>query len=185
MGAPQAPPMADEDLAFITAQHLFFVATAPSGSDGRVNLSPKGLDTFRVLDRSTVAYLDITGSGAETIAHVRDNGRITVMFCSVEAKPNILRLYGRGEVLLPGTAAFDALRGEFGEHAGVRSIIRVAVESVSNSCGYGIPRYDYLGERPTLERWAESQGEEGLVAYRARRNSESIDGLPALRTTAS
>jgi hypothetical protein len=171
--------ISDELAAFIARQHVFFVATAPSDG-GHVNLSPKGLDTFAVLDANAVAYLDLTGSGVETIAHLRDNGRITIMFCAFDGKPNIVRLYGRGEVLAIGEPEADALRPRFGEYPGVRSVIRVAVDRVSTSCGYAVPLLRYEGERDQLSTWAERRGPDGLVEYRDEKNAVSIDGLPGL-----
>jgi hypothetical protein len=172
--------ISDELADFIAAQHMFFVATAPSGHQGRVNLSPKGLDTFAVLDANTVAYLDLTGSGVETIAHLRDNGRITIMFCAFEGKPNIVRLYGRGEVIPVGEREADALLPRFGSYPGARSVIRVRVDRVSTSCGYGVPLLEYEGERDQLLKFAERRGPDGLVDYRAEKNTASIDGLPGL-----
>jgi Pyridoxamine 5'-phosphate oxidase len=165
---------------FIAAQHVFFVATAPSGDGGHVNVSPKGLDTFAVIDPSTVAYLDLTGSGVETIAHLRDNGRITIMFCAFDGKPLIVRLYGIGEVLAVGDAAADALLPRFGSYPGVRAVIRVRLDRVSTSCGYGVPLLRYADERDQLPKWAERRGADGLVEYRAEKNAASIDGLPGL-----
>jgi hypothetical protein len=166
--------------AFLTAQRIFFVATAPSGDAGHINLSPKGLDSFRILDARTVAYLDLTGSGIETAAHLRDNGRITIMFCAFEGPPNIVRLYGRGSVLRAGSAAFAQLAAQFPDHPGARAIVRVALDRVSDSCGYSVPRYAYAGERTQLVDWAERKGAEGLEAYRRDKNARSIDGLPGL-----
>jgi hypothetical protein len=147
-----------------------------------VNLSPKGGDSFRVIDLTTVAYLDYTGSGAETIAHMRDNGRLTIMFNSFGPKPLILRLFGRGDVLLAGSSAFDTLEVDppFPDGPGVRSIIRLAVERVQSSCGYGVPIMELVGQRPTMPEWAEKQGADGIVEYQGRKNQRSIDGLPAL-----
>jgi len=170
--------ISEELAAFLEAQPVFFVATAPA--DGHVNLSPKGLDSFRVLDPHTVAYLDLTGSGVETIAHLRENGRITLMFCAFEGNPNIVRLYGTGEVLPVGERDGDALLGRFPAIAGARSVIRVALERVSTSCGYGVPLMRYGGPRSRLVEWAEARGPEGLVEYRAQKNAVSIDGLPGL-----
>ncbi len=164
----------------IEAQHVFFVATAPTGPGGHVNLSPKGLDTFAVLDQHTVAWLDLTGSGVETIAHLHDNGRITIMFCTFEGRPTILRLHGRGEVLALGTPEADALLDHFPSFPGARSVIRVAVERVSTSCGYGVPLMRFEGERSLLTEWAGKKGTDGLVAYRAEKNAASIDALPGL-----
>jgi Pyridoxamine 5'-phosphate oxidase len=176
--------ISDELADFISVQHMFFVATAPSGHDGRVNLSPKGLDTFAILDANTVAYLDLTGSGVETIAHLRENGRITIMFCAFEGKPNIVRLYGRGEVLPIGEREADALLPRFGSYPGARSVIRVRVDRVSTSCGYGVPLLEYEGERVQLLEFAERRGPDGLVEYRSAKNTASIDGLPGLDANA-
>lgn len=173
----------DDNLAgFVQRQPVFFVATAPSGPGGHVNVSPKGLvGSFVVLDPTTVAYLDLTGSGAETIAHVRDNGRITFLFCAFDGKPLIVRLHGRGEVLLPGAGDFDELRARFpADLPGVRSIIRARLDRVSTSCGYGVPLMTYAGDRHQLPAWAERKGPDGIAAYHVQRNSTSIDGLPAL-----
>ena len=172
----------DELAAFIAAQRVFFVATAPTDG-GHVNLSPKGLDTFTVLDPSTVAYLDLTGSGIETVAHLRENGRITIMFCAFDGKPNIVRLYGRGEVIPTGEREADALLPRFGEYPGARSVIRVRVDRVSTSCGYGVPLLEYAGERDELLKFAERRGPEGLVEYREDKNAVSIDGLAGLGPT--
>jgi hypothetical protein len=170
--------------AFIEAQKVFFVATAPVGPSGHVNVSPKGLsDTFAVLDPVTVAYLDLTGSGAETIAHLRQNARITLMFCAFEGPPRIVRLYGTGEVVLPGTASWDQLSALFPGRSGARAVVRVALERVSSSCGYGVPLYSFQAERDQLERWSERKGPDGLATYRRDKNSSSIDGLPALSPT--
>jgi len=169
----------DELAAFIAAQRVFFVATAPTDG-GHVNLSPKGLDTFAVLDPNTVAYLDLTGSGVETVAHVRENGRITIMFCAFDGKPNIVRLYGRGEVLPTGEPEADALLPRFGSYPGTRSVIRVAIDRVSTSCGYGVPLLSYDGERDQLLQFAQRRGPDGLVEYREAKNAVSIDGLPGL-----
>lgn len=166
---------------FIEAQHVFFVATAPSASGGHVNLSPKGLDTFRVLGPRTVAYLDYPGSGVETIAHLRENGRITLMFCAFAGPPKILRLHGHGRAVEPDHADFPALFAHFSERASlVRAIIVVEAERISDSCGYGVPLYAYQGEREQLFRWAEKKGDAGLVEYQREKNARSIDGLPGL-----
>ncbi|WP_434041140.1 MULTISPECIES: pyridoxamine 5'-phosphate oxidase family protein [Sorangium] len=171
----------DDDLTgFLAEQRLFFVASAPSGDGGHVNVSPKGHDTFRVLDPRTVAYLDLTGSGVETIAHLRDNGRITLMFCAFSGPPRILRLQGRGEPIFPGDPRFDALAGLFPPFQGVRSVIRVALERIATSCGYAVPHMAYEGERDTLSKWADRKGPEGLSRYRLEKNTTSIDGLPGL-----
>lgn len=165
---------------WLSAQPIWFVATAPSSGDGHVNVSPKAGDTFRVIDERTVAYLDLTGSGAETIAHVRENGRLTIMFCSFDEQPNIVRLYGSGEALLPGHPDLPGLLEQFEDHVGTRAVIRLRVEMVTTSCGYSIPLMDVRAPRPTLDEWAERRGRDGVAAYQAERNQHSIDGLPAL-----
>jgi hypothetical protein len=172
----------DEALgAWIQEQHLFFVATAPLAGDGFLNLSPKGLDTFAILGPRSVAYLDLVGSGAETLAHLRENGRTVLLFCSFGSRPRILRLHGRGEALEPGDPGFDALRAGFPEYAATRAVIRVAVERISDSCGYGVPRYRYEGDRTQLLDWADRKGRAGLARYQLENNRRSLDGLPALR----
>lgn len=174
----------DADLrAFLERQHMFFVATAPSGPQGHVNLSPKGLDLFRVLGPREVAYLDCVGSGAETIAHVRQNGRITLMFCAFDGHPNIVRLYGAGEVVEPQDPSFGPLAARFGPVAGARAVIRVRVQRIADSCGFGVPVFEYRGQRPQLIAWAGRKGEPALRDYQRQKNSTSIDGLPALRWT--
>lgn len=174
----------DELAEFIAAQRVFFVATAPTDG-GHVNVSPKGLDTFAVLDPNTVAYLDLTGSGVETVAHLRENGRITIMFCAFDGKPNIVRLYGHGEVLPIGEPSADGLLPRFGAYPGARSVICVQVDRVSTSCGYGVPLLSYEGERDQLTTWADRRGPDGLVEYREEKNAVSIDGLPGLSATES
>jgi hypothetical protein len=146
-----------------------------------VNLSPKGLDTFAVLDAKTVAYLDLTGSGVETVSHVKENGRITLLFCAFDGPPKIVRLHGRGEILEPGNGDFERLRGEFPAYVSERSIVRVHLTRISDSCGYGVPLYRYEGERDQLLSWAERKGEAGIRDYQAERNARGIDGLPGLR----
>ena len=164
---------------FIARQRLFFTATAPLDRAGRINLSPKGMDTFRVLDDGHVAYLDLTGSGNETAAHIHENGRLTIMFCSFDAKPLILRLYGQGDLVLPPDAEWAALVRHFEPGLpGVRQIIRLTISSVQTSCGFGVPLYEYAGERPTLRQWGEKKGEAGVKDYQRERNRTSIDGLP-------
>lgn len=171
------PPVAD----FLRQQKLFFVATAPLAADGRINLSPKGMDTFAVVDAQTVAYLDLTGSGIETVSHLRENGRIVLMFCAFDGPPKIVRLHGLGEVIEPGDEDFDRHRALFGTFPGVRSIVRVSVTRVSDSCGYSVPLFDYVEDRDQLTKWAERKGEAGVDEYQARNNARSIDGLPGLR----
>jgi hypothetical protein len=195
----QIYPELDQRLvSFITSQPIFFVATAPcldqSGQGGHVNVSPKGYrDTFAVLGPHTVAYLDLTGSGAETIAHLRQNGRITLMFCSFDPAPKILRIYGTGQVVLPGDPDWAGLAGRFGDGSGAapgaaaspdrgnqRAIIVVTADRISDSCGYAVPVMELTRERDLLTRWSERKSAEDLTAYRVQHNTESIDGLPAL-----
>ncbi|MCW5557983.1 MAG: pyridoxamine 5'-phosphate oxidase family protein [Verrucomicrobiae bacterium] len=166
--------------AWIAEQKVFFVATAPLSADGHINLSPKGGDSFRVLGPRRVAYLDLTGSGAETIAHLRENGRIVVMFCAFSGPPKILRLHGRGEVVREGHAEFAALHALFPPTPGSRSVIRIEVDRVGNSCGFAVPEYVFRRHRDTLDTWAAKQGPHGIAAYQSRKNARSLDGLPAL-----
>jgi hypothetical protein len=161
-------------------QPVFFVATAPAGGDGHVNLSPKGYDTLRVLGPARVAYLDLTGSGIETVAHVRENGRITLMACAFSATPRISRIYGRGIVHEAGSPEFEALASHFPALPGRRSIIEIDVDRVATSCGYAVPLMDLVEDRDRLQQWAEKKGEDGIVAYWASKNRESIDGIPGL-----
>ena len=172
----------DPDLAsWLDAQPLFFVATAPRADDQHVNVSPKGLaGTFAVIDEHTVAYLDLTGSGVETIAHLRENGRIVLMFCAFERRPRIIRLHGRGRVVLPTDEGFQELLARFTPHPGIRSVIVVDATRVSDSCGYGVPEMEYRQDRQVLDLGAVKKGEEGMAAYRRERNARSIDGLPGL-----
>jgi hypothetical protein len=166
---------------FIAAQHVFFVASAPLDPAGHVNLSPKGLQSFRVIDPKTVAYLDLTGSGIETLSHLRENGRIAILFCAFEGPPKILRLYGQGEAVEPGDPRFKQLLALFPKLAGVRSVIVVALDRIADSCGYGVPIYSYQGERTQLVKWARRKGSKGLARYRAEHNRISIDGIPGLK----
>lgn len=168
---------------FVLAQPVFFVGTAPTSVDGHVNLSPKGMSgTFAVLDEHRVAYLDYTASGVETIAHVRENGRIVLMFCSFGETPNIVRLHGRGRAVLPEDAEFAGLLGRFtiDPGKGLRAIIDVQVDRVSDSCGFAVPRMEYLGDRDVLRRSFERKSEDQLRRYRAESNAHSIDGIPAV-----
>ena len=183
----------DERLAgWIAAQPLFFVGTAPLAADGHVNLSPKGpIGTLRVLGPDRVAYLDLVGSGAETVAHLRENGRVVVMLCAFSGPPRIVRLHGTGVAHLTGDARFDALLAEAGfdepETAeSRRAVIEVQVTRIAESCGYGVPVMDLVGDRPHLERWAAKKvrvgGSEALERYQAEHNATSLDGLPAVPT---
>lgn len=163
--------------AFIRHQPLFFVASAPATSTGHVNLSPKGLDTLRIVDPNRVMYLDLTGSGNETAAHLVENGRLTLMFCAFDGSPKILRLYCRGRVVTRGSAEWEELLSHFPALPGARQIIVGEVMSVQTSCGFGVPLAAAFEQRTQLPRWAESKGEEGLVEYRRTRNAISLDGL--------
>lgn len=174
----QFASMLPEHEAFIRKQHLFFVGSAPLAADGHVNLSPKGHDALRILGPNRVAYLDMTGSGNETSAHLLENGRITIMFCAFEGPPNIMRLYGRGSVHLPGTPEWDALYPLFPPLEGARQIVAVDVDMVQTSCGFAVPFMAYERDRDTLRRWSEQKGEEGLNEYWAQKNKVSLDGLP-------
>ncbi len=161
---------------FINEQKMFFTATAPTV--GRINLSPKGIDTFRVLDENTVGYLDLTGSGNETSAHIQENSRMTIMFCSYTSKPLILRLYGDGEVIGKQNAKWDLIAPKFKHYKGERQIILLNIKSVQTSCGYGVPVYELKSERDTLLDWAKSKDENKIKDYWKAKNLESIDGLP-------
>jgi hypothetical protein len=164
-----------EHAAFIARQKVFFVATQAPG--GRINLSPKGLDSLRVLDGNSVAYIDLTGSGAETAAHLRVDPRLTLMLCSFSADPLILRLYGRGESIRPGEPRWAELAPRFPDHPGARQIVVLHVESLQTSCGAGLPLMGYAGERGSLTEWARKKGEDGIAEYRRAKNARSIDGL--------
>ena len=163
---------------FIEQQHIFFVATAPLSADGRVNVSPKGLDCFRVLSPHQVGYMDLISSGNETSAHTLENGRITLMFCSFEGAPNILRLYGKGKAVLPGTAAWEEYSPHFTLYPSTRQLIIADINLVQTSCGFGVPLYQYTGERDIHFEWAEKKGADGLYNYLQEKNLKSLDGLP-------
>jgi len=176
--AERFPKLMQAHRDFITQQHIFFVASAAERT--RINLSPKGLGGFRVLDDARVAYLDLTGSGAETAAHLLADGRLTIMFCAFEGAPLILRLYGRGRTAQRGGEEYAALlAGPFGgeEPAGARQFVILDIDLVQTSCGWGVPTYAYERERVALVRWAEAKGEDGLESYRAEKNTTSMDGL--------
>ncbi len=170
--------LTEELCDFIAAQSLFFVATAPLSPTGRVNLSPKGLDCFRVLSPNRVAYLDLTGSGNETSAHLLENGRITFLFCAFQAKPLILRLYGQGQTVLPTSPDWPTLAAVFPALPGTRQIIVADIDRVQTSCGMAVPLFDYAGQRQALVDWAEKKGTEGIKAYHYEKNRVSVDGLP-------
>jgi Pyridoxamine 5'-phosphate oxidase len=175
----QFPAMTPAHRDFIARQRIFFTASATATS--RVNVSPRPTDALRVLDERTVAFLDLTGSGSETAAHLRADGRITLMFCALDEPPSILRLYGRGTSLPRGSEDYAALMAStYGnpEPLGARQIVRIDIDLVQTSCGYGVPLFEYVGERDTLHRWAEQKGDAGLEEYRRQKNARSLDGLP-------
>ena len=169
------PALETKHRDFIATQKLFFTASGTASS--RLNLSPKGMDSLRVLSDTRVAYLDLTGSGNETAAHLKHDGRLTLMFCSFDTDPLILRLYGRGHVVRRQDAAWSELRRHFAELPGERQFIVLDIGSVQTSCGYAVPLYTYRGERDTLARWAEKKGTLGLLDYWREKNQVSIDGL--------
>ena len=179
MGKPQRE-ISDDLKGFIESQHMFFVATAPLESDGHINLSPKGLDALRILGSRTVAYLDLYGSGIETIAHLKQNGRITIMFCSFSGTPRIVRLYGRGKASQVGEPEFQRLRPLFPALPGDRSIVVVELNRVADSCGFAVPLYKFQAQRSQLLASAEKKGEAGVAEYCRKNNATSLDGLPGL-----
>jgi hypothetical protein len=177
--ATQFASIDDVHREFIARQHIFF--TASGTADSRINLSPRGADSFRALRPNRVAYLDRTGSGNETSAHLRADGRLTIMFCAFEGPPRILRLYGKGRVMLRGSRDYETMLQDAFENRepmGARQIVLLDVELVQTSCGFGVPLFSYEGERKSLDNWAASKGEEGLETYRREKNAVSIDGLP-------
>jgi hypothetical protein len=165
---------------FMLAQPVFFVATAPLAPDGHVNCSPKGnRGDFAVLGETRVAYQDMTGSGAETVAHLRENGRIVVMFCAFDGPPRIVRLHGKGTAIVREEEGFEALARHFAPHDGTRALVVVDVERISDSCGYGVPLMEFRTHRDNLDHWSQHKGDDGLRAYREEKNATSLDGLPA------
>ena len=166
---------------WIARQHLFFVATAPIASDGLINCSPKGLDTLRVLGPRKLAYADLGGSGVETVAHLRENGRITLMMCAFEGPPKIYRFYGHGRSVEPHDREFAELVRQFPQQPTVRNVIVVDVERIIDSCGYGVPEYDFRKHRDSMANWVKSKSADEMQAYRRENNAESLDGLPGLR----
>ncbi|MFC7338952.1 pyridoxamine 5'-phosphate oxidase family protein [Haloferula chungangensis] len=165
---------------WVAKQRIFFVSTAPLSGDGLVNCSPKGMDSFRILGPQTVAYFDLTGSGVETIAHLKENGRIVIMMCAFEGPPQIVRFHGKGRVLPKGTAEYDEMISNFEEYPGARAIIVIEVDRISDSCGYSVPFYDYKGERDTLLKWAKVKGDDGIAEYQSLKNRTSLDGLEGI-----
>lgn len=170
----------DDLRTFIAQQRMFFVATAPLAADGHINLSPKGLDSFRVLSPRSVAYLDLTGSGIETVAHIRENGRITILLCAFSGRPRIVRLYGRGRAVVPDDAEWSVLAGQFPSYTSTRSIVVVELERIADSCGFGVPRYEFVEDRTQLVDWGDKKGRAAIEAYQVAKNQHSIDGLPGL-----
>lgn len=171
----------DDDLAaFVTAQPVWFVATAPLAADGHVNVSPRGHDSLVVLGPHRVAWVDYTGSGVETVAHLRENGRVCLMFASFDRRPRIVRLHGTGTVVLPGEPVFDEVCDRLPGHPATRAVVVVEVDRVSDACGYGVPMMRLDGERDLLRLHAEKKGPEGMADYRRQKNAVSIDGLPGL-----
>ena len=164
----------DKLIDFIEQQHIYFVGTA--GAEGHVNVSPKGMDSLRVLDNSTVAWLNLTGSGNETAAHVLENGRMTIMFCSFDKQPLIMRLYGKARAVHPRDTEWGELSAQFPDIAGARQIFVQDVEMVQTSCGYAVPFYEMTGERPTLKKWADNRGREAVEDYWKEKNTVSLDG---------
>jgi Pyridoxamine 5'-phosphate oxidase len=168
----------DQELAFISKQKMFFVASAPLQQNGHINVSPKGSDSFRVLSPNRVIYMDLVGSGNETSAHLLENGRITFMFCSFDGPPNILRLYGNGQTILPKDEQWEELSASFPARLSNRQIIMADIYLVQNSCGYSVPLYGYAGERDFAQKWEDKKGYEGLEEYKKENNRVSLDGLP-------
>jgi hypothetical protein len=166
---------------WLSRQKVFFVATAPLSANGHVNCSPKDGESFRVIDERTVVYLDLTGSGVETIAHVKENERVVLMFCAFDGAPKIVRLHGHGKIIESEHEEFEQFRAIFGAAVGIRSFVKVHLTRISDSCGYGVPLYTFRGYRSQLEDWAEHKGEESLAEYRSKHNSRSIDQLEGAR----
>ena len=168
----------DEALGdFIRKQQIFFVATAPRADGGHINLSPKGLDSFRILSPQRVAWADYVGSGVETVAHLKENGRIVVMFCAFEGKPGIVRIHGIGRAIEPSSSDFSEAVAVFGSDVGVRSVIEIDVQRVARTCGFGVPLMSYDGQREDLPRWCDNKGPDRLLDYQRKKNTESLDGL--------
>jgi hypothetical protein len=166
--------------SWIARQRMFFVSTAPLATDGFVNCSPKSAESFRILGPRSVGYLDLTGSGVETIAHLRENGRIVFLFCAFEGPPRLVRLHGRGTVVTPESPEWPAASAPFPAHPAARAIVRAELTRISTSCGYTVPKYAYEGERDDMDRWLKKKGEAALPDYRRRNNRSSLDGLPGI-----
>ena len=166
---------------WISRQKIFFVASAPLAADGLLNCSPKGLDPFRVIGPKKIAYLDYTGSGVETLAHLRENGRIVIMMCAFEGAPRIFRFHGTAKAHEIGTQEFNELAEHYDDLVGARSVIVVDLERIGDSCGYAVPEFEYRGDRDGLGKWAKQKGESGVLAYQQEENKKSLDGLPGMR----
>lgn len=165
---------------WIERQRVFFVSTAPLAGDGRINCSPKGLDSLRVLGPRQVAYADTGGSGIETVAHLKENGRIVIMLCAFDGPPKIFRFYGQGLPVEPHESGFEKLAALFPDLPTIRNIVVIDVESIRDSCGYGVPLYEFKSERESLRNWCDQKTKEELLEYRIERNAQSLDGLPGL-----
>lgn len=166
---------------WIKKQKMFFVASAPLTPEGHVNCSPKGLDSFRIVNDHQVVYQDLAGSGVETIAHIQENQRLTIMFCAFDGPPKIIRLYGKGEVITKQHPEFNSMHALFTPHDGLRAYIRLNVDRIGDSCGYSVPLYEFKADRDVLNKWVANKGVEGIQQYMAEKNKTSIDGLPGLQ----
>lgn len=165
---------------WIERQHVFFVSTAPLSDDGLINCSPKGLDSLRVLGPRRLAYADVGGSGIETVAHLKENGRIVIMLCAFEGPPKIFRFYGRGRAVEPHDAEFSSLAGAYSDLPGIRNVITIDVERIRDSCGYAVPFHEYKGERDSMHNWVASKTDQERLDHYVERNEKSLDGLPGL-----
>lgn len=172
--------ISDELSVWIRKQKIFFVSTAPLSGEGHVNCSPKGLDSFRIINANTVVYQDLTGSGVETIAHVKENGRMVIMFCAFEGPPKIVRLHGTGEIIEPHQPEFESLSELFPKRIGVRSYIKLYITRATDSCGYSVPKYQFIEDRDVLDKWCERKGEDGIIQYQKDNNLNSLDGLKGI-----
>lgn len=166
--------------AWIEKQKIFFVSTAPLSENGHVNCSPKGLDSLRVLNEHCVAYQDLVGSGIETIAHIQENKRLTIMFCAFDGPPKIIRLYGHGEVITPDHEQFSEMQAMFKPHAGTRAYIKLNIHRINDSCGYSVPLYEFKKDRDVLDKWVAHKGQDGIRQYIKENNQKSLDGLTGL-----
>jgi hypothetical protein len=171
----------DSILEWMSKQKMFFVGTAPMSENGKINLSPKGHDSLRVIDGNTLAYLDYGGSGIETIAHLRENGRIVIMMCAFEGPPKIFRFYGTGQVVTPLDSEFSELSSLFDiPGIGIRAVIQVNLTRIQDSCGYGVPNYEYQAQRESSQNWTKKRGVDDIRNYQAKNNQQSLDGIPAI-----